>query len=136
MNKIKSGEDSKKFHKNCFACGKNSPIGLKLKYLLCGNTLTSEFKIPDNYQSYDDIVHGGIISTILDSSMVNLFYKRDGLKLKTAKLNIIFRKSVPINRSFVVTAIADDNARHFYKANAQIKIGDTVFAEAEGYFRR
>lgn len=128
---------TKGFHKNCFACGEYSPSGLKLKYTLCGNTLTGKFKIPDNYQGYDDILHGGIIATILDSSMVNLFYKKDGLTLKTAKLNIIFRKSVPINKRFIVTATIDDTERHFFnKAKSQIKIGDTVFAEAEGYFRK
>jgi acyl-coenzyme A thioesterase PaaI-like protein len=127
---------TKEFHKNCFACGKYSPIGLRLHYTLCGNTLTGEFRISDNYQGYDDIVHGGIIASILDCSMVHLFHKRDGLELKTAKLNITYRKSLPVNKTFVVTAIADYNARHFYKAKAQIKIGDMVFAEAEGFFRR
>ena len=126
----------KEFHENCFACGEYSPKGLKLKYSLQGNKITGEFKISNDYQGYDDILHGGIIATILDSSMVNLFYKRDGLKLKTAKLNIYFRKSIPVNKQFVVTAIADDTAKHFYKAKSQIRIKDEVFAEAEGYFRK
>ena len=126
----------KEFHKNCFACGEFSPKGLELKFSLRNNVLTGKFKISDNYQGYDDIAHGGIIATVLDSSMVNLFYKRDGFKLKTAKLNIYFRKQIPINKRFIVTAVADDTAKHFYKAKSQIKIKDTVFAEAEGYFRK
>ncbi|MCK4904689.1 hypothetical protein KAS42_00380 [bacterium] len=125
----------KEFHNKCFGCGEYSPHGLKLKFSLHGGVLTGEFKISSDYQGYDDIVHGGIITTILDCSMVNLFLQKDGLSLKTAKLNVSFRRSLPVNENFIVIAVTDDTARHFYKANAKIKIGDTVFAEAEGYFR-
>jgi acyl-coenzyme A thioesterase PaaI-like protein len=124
------------FHKHCFACSRYAKNGLKLKYIYRQNKLTGNFKISNRYQGYDHIVHGGIIATILDSSMVHLFYKRDGLRLKTAKLNISFRKHIPTKNSFVITAIADDTARHFYKAKSQIRIKDTVFAEAEGYFKK
>ena len=125
-----------RFHNKCFGCGKDSLRGLKLKFSFHDNAIIGEFKIPADYQGYDDIVHGGIITTVLDCSMVNLFLKRDGVSVKTAKLNVSFRRSLPVNETFVVTAVADDSARHFYKANAQIKSGDVVFAEAEGYFRK
>lgn len=123
-----------KFHKNCFVCSGNSDNGLKLKYTFLHNRLSGEFKIPCDYQGYDNIAHGGIIAAILDSSMVHLFYERYGLQLKTAKLNIYFRKEIPVNKKFIVTAVADDTARHFYVAKSKIKNGDTLFAEAEGYF--
>lgn len=122
------------FHKNCFVCSEYSQNGLQLKYSLSHNKLTGEFKIPSDYQGYDNIAHGGIIAAILDSSMVHLFYERNGLQLKTAKLNICFRKEIPVNKKFVITAVADDTARHFYVAKSKIKSGDILFAEAEGYF--
>jgi acyl-coenzyme A thioesterase PaaI-like protein len=126
-----------KFHDKCFGCGENSsPKGLKLKYSFQDNKIVGSFKIPPDYQGYDDIVHGGIITTILDCSMVNLFLKRDGISVKTAKLNVRFKRSLPVNRNFVVTAVADDKARHFYKARAWIKMDDKILAEAEGYFRK
>jgi len=126
----------KEFHKNCFACGAYSKGGLKLEFkLLKDNTLYGEFKISNNYQGYENLSHGGIISTILVSSMINLFYMKDSLKLKTAKLNICFRRSMPTEKTFTVSAIARNYAWHFYRAKSQIKIKDIVFAEAEGYFR-
>ncbi|MFB3896222.1 MAG: PaaI family thioesterase [bacterium] len=123
-------------HKHCFACSSTVQSGLRLKYRLNNNTITGKCIISKRYQGYDDIVHGGIIATILDSSMVHLFYLRDGLKLKTAKLNIWFRKQIPINKRFIVTARVDDSARHYYKAMSQIIINNIIFAEAEGYFRK
>jgi hypothetical protein len=127
---------TEKFHDNCFACGEHSKSGLKLEFkLLENNTLYGKFRISNHYQGYENLSHGGIISTILVSSMINLFYMKDGLELKTAKLNIRFRKSIPTEKTITVSAIARNYAWHFYRAKSQIKIKDTVFAEAEGYFR-
>ncbi|MEW6041032.1 MAG: hypothetical protein AB1633_05885 [Elusimicrobiota bacterium] len=127
----------KEFHKKCFACGRYSENGLKLEFKLIDNhTLFGKFKIQKKYQGYDNKTHGGIIGTILVSGMINLFYLKNNLELKTAKLNIRFRKPIPTEKSIIITAVADNNVHHFYKANAEIKINNTVYAEAEGYFRK
>ncbi|MEA1927553.1 MAG: hypothetical protein U9N73_05055 [Candidatus Auribacterota bacterium] len=128
---------SKEFHKKCFACGEHTENGLKLKFeLLDDGTLYSEFKINKKYQGYDNKSHGGIVSTILVSSMVNLFYIKNGLELSTARLNIRFRKPIPVEKTFAVTTVVQGNIRHFYRAKSQIIIDDVVFVEAEGYFKR
>jgi predicted transcriptional regulator len=128
---------NKKFHKNCFVCGKHSKNGLKLKFILCNNnTLSGEFKISKDYQGYDGILHGGIITAILDSSMIHLFYMKDGIELKTAKLNMRFIKPVPVEETITIKAVACSDIRHFYKAKSRIICCDTIFAEAEGYFRK
>lgn len=127
---------SKEFHKNCFACGEHSVNGLKLKFkLLDDGSLYSEFKINKNHQGYDNKSHGGIVSTILVSSMINLFYIKDGLKLSTARLNVRFRKPIPVEKAFIIKTVVQQKIRHFYKAKSQIMIDDVVFAEAEGYFK-
>jgi hypothetical protein len=61
---------------------------------------------------------------------------RDGIDLKTAKLNIRFIKPIPVEETINIKAVADSNSRHFYKAKSQIILSDTIFAEAEGYFRK
>ena len=128
---------NKKFHENCFICGKHSKNGLKLKFILHdNNTLSGKFKISNDYQGYDGILHGGIITAILDSSMIHLFYMKDGIKLKTAKLNIRFKKPIPVEETITIKAVAASDIRHFYKAKSQIMLCDTIFAEAEGYFRK
>ncbi|MEA3506666.1 MAG: hypothetical protein U9R36_04145 [Elusimicrobiota bacterium] len=127
---------SKGFHENCFACGERSVNGLKLKFeLLDDGTLYSKYKINKNYQGYDNQSHGGIVSTILVSSMINLFYIKDGLKLSTGRLNIRFRKPIPVEKTFAIKTVVQPKIRHFYKAKSQIIISDEVYAEARGYFK-
>jgi len=128
---------NKKFHENCFVCGKHSKNGLKLKFILHdNNTLSGQFKISKDYQGYDGILHAGIITAILDSSMIHLFHMKDGIKLKTAKLNIRFKKPIPAGETITIKAVADCDIQHFYKAESQIILRDTIFAEAEGYFKK
>jgi len=124
-----------KFHDKCFVCGSNHEKGLKLKFNLKNNVLSGEFRMPKDYQGYDNILHGGIIAAILDSSMVNLFYLRDGLELKTVKLSIRYKKQIPTEKTFTITAIAGETIRQFSTAKSQIKIDNMVYAEAKGYFR-
>jgi acyl-coenzyme A thioesterase PaaI-like protein len=127
----------KKFHENCFICGQHYKNGLKLKFVLKEDqTIFGEFKISKDYQGYNGILHGGIITAILDASMIHLFHMRDGIDLKTAKLNIRFIKPIPVEETINIKAVADSNSRHFYKAKSQIILSDTIFAEAEGYFRK
>ncbi len=100
--------------------------------------LRAEIPEVDSYfgaRGYDDILHGGIISTILDSAMVNLFYLKDGLELKTVRLNLRFIRPIPATKEITIYAAGDINRRHFYKAKAKIMIDNIVFARAEGYFK-
>ena len=128
---------SKDFHEKCFACGEHSVNGLNLKFELLDNgTLYSGYKINKNYQGYDNRSHGGIVSTILVSSMINIFYIKDGLKLSTARLNVRFRKPIPVEKSITIKTVVQEKIRQFYKARAQLMMGDVVLAEAVGYFKK
>ena len=56
--------------KHCFVCGEKNPNGLNLTFSFREGKVVTEFILHKTYQGYKDIVHGGIISTLLDESMV------------------------------------------------------------------
>ena len=58
----------------CFACGKDNPVGLKLKIVKDGDEARGEFIVSEFYQGWRGYVHGGIIFTILDEAMAYAFY--------------------------------------------------------------
>lgn len=53
----------------CFGCGENNPIGLQMQFLTDGQRVYSFVTVPSAMAGWDQTVHGGIISTILDEIM-------------------------------------------------------------------
>ena len=75
----------------CFACGKNNPIGLKLDFKIISNQFIAKTTVDKNYQSYGGVVHGGILTTMLDEAMGGYLFKT-GEPAFTGKLEVRFRK--------------------------------------------
>ena len=52
----------------CFVCGRENPVGLKLRFFeeREAERVRADFTVPDAYQGYPGVVHGGIVSTVLD----------------------------------------------------------------------
>jgi len=54
---------------NCFACGPNNPGGLAMKFYSDGETVVSRLRVDEHLCGWDNLLHGGIISTMLDEIM-------------------------------------------------------------------
>ena len=82
---------------NCFVCGENNPSGLRLRFEIDKErqTLKTMFSASPTFQGWDGLVHGGIISTLLDEVMAKLVYEL-GYPAVTASLEIKFKKPAPI----------------------------------------
>jgi len=55
--------------RGCFACGTNNPIGLKMEFHSDGETVFSWLTVSPRLCGWRNIIHGGIITTILDEAM-------------------------------------------------------------------
>jgi uncharacterized protein (TIGR00369 family) len=113
----------------CFACGKDNPVGLKLKFVKDGDEARGEFTISELYQGWRGYVHGGIISTILDEAMAYTYFPQ--IKGVTAKTEIRIRQPVPIGVPLVATGRLVKKTRKLLTAAATITLKDgTVVAES------
>jgi len=113
---MKMGEDRNQW---CFACGPLNPIGLKLKFRHEGDTYVTTFTAGPEHQSYDGIVHGGILSTLLDESMVRYLHEQ-GLKAVTARLELRYRQQVPIGQELRVISRVVSHKRNIYELAGEI----------------
>jgi len=117
----------------CFVCGKDNPGGLRLHFYREGSTVKAEF-VPDViFAGYGNIVHGGIVSAVLDEAIVWAAYvseKRFGV---TAELNIRFLKPVPVKEMCIVSGRVTESKKRICTCEAFLtdKSG-TVFAKASG----
>jgi len=87
--------------RNCFICGIENPVGLKLKfYLLEPGVVEAEYTAPAHFEGYPGVLHGGIIASILDETSGRAFglMEEDPRFMFTAKLEVTYRKNVPIGK--------------------------------------
>lgn len=116
----------------CFVCGPKNPIGLKLDFTFNGKTISTEFTPQKEHQGYMNIVHGGIISTLLDEVMVKLAIEMD-LPAVTAHMDIRLRKAVNVGEKIIFIAEMVRNTRKTIEIYAKAVIADDILvADAKG----
>ncbi len=123
---------------NCFVCGEKNPGGLRLTFQIDEKkqTLRTSFTPSPVYQGYDGIVHGGILSTLLDEAMAKLSYEL-GYNAVTASLEIRFKKPAPILEPLFVYGEITDVKGKLVRAKASISKEDgTVLAVATSTLMR
>ena len=102
MPKRAHGHDTRLFrsHRNfCFACGKDNPHGMHLKFFLGddGKQFVSRFRLSERFWGPPKHAHGGIIATILDEAMGKVNKLRHVVAL-TKEITIDYLKPVPLNQ--------------------------------------
>lgn len=116
----------------CFVCGKKNVKGFKLKFSLDKEKKTMQtIFIPEEWQQgYAEIIHGGIISTLLDEVMGKLAFEL-GMNAITAELSVRFKKPVGLNDKLLVKGqIGKETSRIIYaQAEARFTNG-SLAAEA------
>ena len=56
--------------KSCFVCGSKNPIGLKLRFQTDGRIVRSTFNPEPAHNGFINVIHGGLLATVLDEIMV------------------------------------------------------------------
>ena len=76
----------------CFACGKDNPEGLHMKFYTDNDKhVFSEINLTENKRGWEQVVHGGIVSTILDEIMAwtAIYFKKQFMLTKTIQVNFL-----------------------------------------------
>lgn len=123
---------------NCFVCGENNPNGLRLSFEIDKEkqTLKTTFVASPTFQGWDGIVHGGILSTLLDEAMAKLVYEL-GYQAVTASIEIKFKKPAPILEPLLVYGELTEVSRRLIRARAHIAQKDgTILAVGVSTFMK
>ena len=83
---------------NCFACGTLNAGGLGLALHIEPGRCWVELALERRFEGWEGVVHGGILCTILDEAMAWALVAEDNWGV-TARLNVEFRRPVPIGRT-------------------------------------
>ncbi len=75
----------------CFVCGKDNPRGFKIAVSYCDEELAAEteLSLAREFQGWADVIHGGILATMLDEMMAHAVWRFAGPGL-TLSLEVRF----------------------------------------------
>jgi acyl-coenzyme A thioesterase PaaI-like protein len=115
----------------CFVCGKENPKGMHLSFKRENGKVYARFSLPKYYQGYDNVIHGGIISLILDEAMAYLqgFNER----FLTGKITVRFHNPLYVGEEVEVKAEVLEERKRFKVTRAEmVRLSDgKKIAEAE-----
>ncbi len=120
----------------CFICGVENPVGLKMAIYndLDNGRVISTVTVPDHFQSYPGVVHGGTIATILDevAGRATLISGRDDDLMVTVEIEVKYRQPTPTLTPLTVIGCLTQPGRTRARAHGEIRLLDgAITAEAD-----
>ena len=111
----------------CFACSPRNPIGLKLEFEYEGDICRTTFVAGPEHQGWNGVMHGGLVTTILDEVMAQWLLVRNHITM-TAEMTTRFVTPVPIGVKLTIESrlVADKRRLFMMEANAMLPDGSVV----------
>lgn len=116
---------------HCFGCGVLNAEGLQMHFDPEGEELVCTFQVPPRFQSWEGLVHGGIVSLMLDEAIGWACWHR-GHPGVTGRLEVRYRQPLRVGDQVRVAARIDRSRRSLYYASGTIQRSEdgTIIAEA------
>jgi uncharacterized protein (TIGR00369 family) len=116
----------------CFACGQENPYGLKACFELdyAQKSSCCKIQLPEQFQGWQGVVHGGILATLLDEACVYAC-RTLGETFVTAELTVRYKKPVSVAQTLEISAKVVEQKRRIFIVKAQIEMDGQVCAEAD-----
>lgn len=113
MNRSPLKQIPNRFNSTCFACSPKNPSGLQMHFMAGEDFVQSELQIPQHLCGWNNLAHGGILTTILDEIMswTAMHFLKQLVMTKT--LNISFLKSINVGETIkAVGRVKQKSGRH------------------------
>jgi len=116
----------------CFACGKDNPIGLGLDFTVEGDYTVSRLNFNRNFAGWKNMVHGGILSTVLDEVMVKAAAE-NGFICVTAELNVRYKKPCRTEKEYVLKGkVTEVNKRLIFAEAGILDVSGKLLVSGQG----
>ncbi len=116
----------------CFICGKQNPISLKAEFVTDPILRRAEttVTIPEQFQGWKGITHGGIISALLDEICAQACMC-SGIDVVTSEIRIRYRKPVPTGSRITVVGEITGERRRLVDVKGRLEMDGVLMAEAD-----
>ncbi len=133
---LDSQKDTKVHGSNrCFGCGPANPGGLLLEFAITADkSVNSTAIIAETFAGHPGLLHGGIISTLLDEAMSKAVRAR-GFTAMTRHMEVDFLRPVPTQKPLRIEGRVTHNEGRKHWTEARIHdAGGNLLAQGKGLF--
>ncbi len=132
INKLQETQLQVNDDNHCFICGDHNPIGLHAVFTTDPEKGRAEtrVRIPEHFQGWQGIVHGGILSALLDEICAQACMAR-GLQVVTSEMRLRYRKPVPTGTEITVIGEIVRDRRRLIDVRGIIELEGETVTEAE-----
>ena len=121
-------------HEQCVVCGRDNPFSLRLTFhTVGGGTVEGSFTGGPHLQGYEGILHGGVISAVLDSAMAHCLLLQN-IRAVTADLRVRFLHSIPCSSRVTIRAWLTCAVSTLYELKAEAWVEGQKMAKASAKF--
>ena len=122
--------------RHCFVCGVENQHGLHLEFYETElGEVVVDYVVPDHFQGYPGIVHGGIVASLVDEVLGRVHMGNDPANPRfmfTAKMSVQYRKNVPTGKPIKIVGRALNSKRRTATSEAKVYGPEgELLAEAE-----
>ena len=108
----------------CIVCGESNPRGLQIRFRREEDgAITANWTPSSAWEGFRGIVHGGIVSTVLDEAMSKAV-AATGAEALTAEIRVRFRRHVDAGMPFSIRGWIVSRNKRLMKTEAVLTAGD------------
>lgn len=122
-------------HPKCVVCAASNPRGLALRFAASadGRGVEAAFECHEVFQGYIGLIHGGIVSAVLDGAMAHCLFHL-GRVAHTGSLAVRFRHPIVVDRQAIVRARLERSLGRLHVLSAELEQDGQVKATASAKF--
>lgn len=121
---------------DCFGCSPDNPIGLHMEFFESDDEIISFWRPQEHYQGWVGVLHGGILSTLIDETAGWIVMRKLQTAGMTAKLNIHYKHPVMASETqLTIRGHVREQKGHLVMMNLSIENSKSeVCVEAEAVY--
>lgn len=112
-------------------CGAGDSLGVQFQHAEDG--VFALFQASSAWQGYQGVLHGGMISTLLDAAMTHCLFAQ-GVEAMTADLQVRFVKPVPCDETLRLQAKLLKKKHQLYQLSAELHCDGELLAHSQARF--
>ncbi len=121
-------------HRFCLMCGQANPLSFGLQFQKNDDgTVSTSFTGNKNLQGYTGIMHGGVLSALLDTAMAQCLLHQD-IEAVTGELNVRYLEQVDCDGTLDIKAWIESSLPPLYHLKSQIRIGNKIVCKGKARF--